>query len=108
VTYVLRAHAREAEPYEDLLDEEEVRAAVEQECRTTVDDLGSDVLDSGSEQEREEAARSMADAAMADLWDPAALERRVTKHHRLLGEVVDHATGRRRSGLLLTLESESD
>ena len=62
--YTLNVHVREAEPYTGLWTYDDVREAVEEEVRTTVDQLGSDILNEGTEAERDLVVEHLADAAM--------------------------------------------
>lgn len=100
MSYTLRVHFPEAEPYTDLLTEGDVEEAVSQEVWSTINDLGSDILDTGSEEEREEKSLELTKAAMADLW----VNSDEPTKHRLPGPVADNLTGRRRPGVLLSLE----
>lgn len=99
MTYTLRVHVPEAEPYTGLRDHDEVREAVKQEAGNTVEELGSDILETGSESEHELVTEQLADAAMLDLW------RRSDEptEHRLPGP--PHS--RRNLGVRLSLEAES-
>lgn len=100
MTYTLKVHVPEAEPYAGLSDYDEVREAVEQECANTVNELGSDILDEGTEAEREMVVEHLADAAMMNLWRQPRHGEANTKHR---------LPGPRNSlygGVLLTLERE--
>jgi hypothetical protein len=67
-TYTLQVHVREAEPYTGLADYEEIHEALLQEATNTVNDLGSDILETGSDEEREAKAKEIADDAIEELW----------------------------------------
>jgi hypothetical protein len=98
VSYVLRIAVREAEPYTGLQDEEEVREAVRQEVATTVNELGSDILEEGTDEERERVAEDLTDRAMDYLWTVP-----LPRDHRLPG-----GRNQRNQGVLLTLDYEED
>ena len=104
MTYTLRAHVREAEPYTGLYDYDDIRNAVEQEVETTINDLGSDYLNDGTEHERELAAELLTDEAMTHLWGAGGPR----TEFRLPGRIVDYETGRRSPGVLLSLEVEQE
>jgi hypothetical protein len=95
MTYTLRVHAPEAEPYTGPHDYDEIREAVEQEAGNTVNELGSDILETGSDAERELVVEQLADDAMLSLWG-------LSNEHRLPGP----RHGRRSLGVKLTLELE--
>lgn len=95
MTYTLHVHAREAEPYTGLCDYEAVREAVEEEARNTINDLGSAILNEGTEEERDLVVELMADQAMESLWRPNG----APTEYRLPGD----ANGRH--GVRLSLEA---
>lgn len=102
MSYTLRVHVREAEPYTGLDDYDEVRAAVEEEARNTVNELGSDILETGSEEERDSVTENLTNTAMKQLWRKSKPgEDRV--EHRLPGGL-----SQRTRGVLLSLTEEDD
>lgn len=106
MSYTLRVHVPEAEPYVGLNTYDDIRSAVEMEAINTVDELGSDILDNNSEEERELTIERLTDDALTHLLrEPLAGERGVA--HRLPGP-LDHLTGARRDGVLLSLVEVED
>lgn len=59
---------REAEPYTGLEDEEDVYAAIKEEAEKIVNDLGSLILNDGSEEEREKVTVQLAVEIKENLW----------------------------------------
>jgi hypothetical protein len=106
MTYTLRVHAPEAEPYTGLRDYDEIREVVEQECGNTVNELGSDILETGSEAERELVTEHLADDAMLDLWRVSSLPPDVQSLKRTEHRLPGPRHGRRSLGVLLSLEEE--
>jgi hypothetical protein len=101
MSYTLHIHVREAEPYIGLYGYDDIRAAVEEEVSTTINELGSDYLETGSEGERDLATELLTDEAMERLWNQPALEDDRTQF-RLPGPA-----GARHHGVLLSLVAES-
>lgn len=107
MTYVLRVRSPEAEPYTHLETREEVEQAVAEEVEKTVEELGSDILDEGTDIEKFRVCEELTAAAMADLFVRPRRGERFTEHV-LPGSLADHRTGRRLPGVRLTLEEVSD
>jgi len=103
--YTLNVHVREAEPYTGLWTYDDVREAVEEEVRTTVDQLGSDILNEGTEAERDLVVEHLADAAMLDLFRQMRAGEDCTEHY-LPGSIKNHETGERVRGVRLSLYEE--
>jgi len=101
----LNVHVREAEPYTGLHDYDDVRAAVEEEAINVVNDLGSDILDEGTEEERELKVEHLADEAMLSLWRQSDAERGCREYY--FPGVLNHHTGLRHRGVRLSLCEES-
>lgn len=108
MTYILHVHVAEAEPYTGLYDYDDIRAAVEEEARSTINELGSDFLESNEESDIEFAVELLADEAMTELWNQRALDNQGRAEFVLPGPTVDHETGRRRSGVRLSLVAKSE
>lgn len=107
MSYVLRVVVREAEPYIGLQDEVEVREAVHQEVVNTINDLGSEILDEGTDEEREELSEQLTEKAMADLWRRPRAGQSDTRHI-LPGRVANWYMNSRHPGVLLILAQEEE
>jgi hypothetical protein len=100
MSYTLNVHVPESEPYTGLYTYDDIRSAVEQEASNTVDELGSDILDTDSEEERELTIEQLTDDALTHLLREPIVGERTS--HRLPGP-LNHLTGVRDYGVLLSL-----